>query len=45
MEKYGKTGIIKGKILKTYLEENIDYNFNDEKKAGLKLFLELMGKL
>jgi len=45
VEKYGKTGIITGKILKTYLEENIDYNFNDEKKAGLKLFLELMHEL
>ena len=45
VEKYGKTGIIKGEILRTYLVENIDYNFNDEKKAGLKLFLELMKKL
>jgi len=45
VEKFGKTGIIKGEILSTYLVENIDYNFNDEKKAGLKLFLELMGKL
>ena len=43
--KFGKTGNITGKILKTYLTENIDYDFNDEKKMGLKLFLELMGKL
>jgi chorismate dehydratase len=45
VKKFGKTGIITGKILKTYLTENIDYNFNDEKKMGLKLFLELMSKL
>ena len=45
VDKFGKSGIIKDKFLKTYLEENIDYNFNEEKKAGLKLFLQLMGKL
>ncbi|HEX7493174.1 MAG TPA: menaquinone biosynthesis protein [Bacteroidales bacterium] len=45
VEKFGKTGTIKGKFLMTYLEENIDYDFNEEKKAGLKLFLELMAKL
>jgi chorismate dehydratase len=45
VENFGKTGIIKGNVLKKYLEENIDYNFNDEKKAGLKLFLELLGEL
>ena len=45
VEKFGKTGTIKGETLKTYLIENIDYNFNDEKKKALKLFLELMGKL
>ena len=42
---FGNTGAITGKTLKTYLIENIDYNFNEEKKAGLKLFLELMGEL
>jgi len=45
VEKFGNTGTIKGEILKTYLVENIDYNFNDEKKKALKLFLELLGKL
>jgi len=45
VKKFGKTGTITGKILKTYLTENIDYDFNDEKKMGLKLFLELMSKL
>jgi hypothetical protein len=42
---FGKTGTITGKTLRTYLLENIDFNFNEEKKAGLKLFLELMGEL
>jgi chorismate dehydratase len=45
VEKMGKTGIITGDTLHTYLSENIDYNFNEDKKAGLKLFLELMGEL
>jgi chorismate dehydratase len=45
VEMFGNTGAITGKTLKTYLIENIDFNFNEEKKAGLKLFLELMGKL
>jgi chorismate dehydratase len=42
---FGKTGAITGKTLKTYLIENIDFSFNEEKKAGLKLFLELLRKL
>jgi chorismate dehydratase len=42
---FGNSGIITGNTLKNYLVENIDYNFNEEKEAGLKLFLELMGKL
>jgi chorismate dehydratase len=45
VEKYGKTGIITGDFLKKYLTENIDYDFNEEKKRGLKLFLELMQNL
>jgi len=45
VNKFGQTGTIPGEILRTYLNENIDFNFNDEKKTGLKLFLELMGKL
>ena len=45
VEKFGKTGIISGPVLKTYLTENIDFNFDEDKKKGLKLFLELMGKL
>jgi len=45
VEKFGKTGTITGNVLKRYLTENIDYDFNNEKKKGLKLFLELMSKL
>ena len=45
VEEFGKTGIITGKVLKKYLTENIDFDFNDEKKRGLKLFLKLMSKL
>jgi chorismate dehydratase len=45
VEKLGKTGIITGDTLRTYLTENIDYIFNEEKKAGLKLFLELMEEI
>jgi chorismate dehydratase len=45
VEKFGKTGTITGNVLKKYLTENIDYDFNEEKKKGLKLFLELMSKL
>jgi chorismate dehydratase len=43
--KFSSTGTITGDILHKYLTENIDYNLNEEKKKGLKLFLELMSKL
>ena len=36
VEKFGKTGTITGNVLKKYLTENIDYDFNDEKKKGLE---------
>jgi chorismate dehydratase len=45
VEKFGETGTITGIVLKNYLTENIDFNLDDEKKQGLKLFLELLGKL
>jgi len=45
VDKYGQTGTITGDTLRTYLLENIDFNFNEEKKAGLKLFLELMKEI
>lgn len=45
IKKFGKTGSITGDVLQKYLTENIDYDFNDEKKKGLDMFLELMKKL
>lgn len=45
VEKYGQTGVITGIVLKNYLVENIDYDFNEDKKKGLKLFLELLANL
>jgi chorismate dehydratase len=45
VEKYGKSGIITGETLKKYLTENIEYDFNDDKKKALELFLGLMGDL
>jgi chorismate dehydratase len=41
-KKYGRAGRIKEPELLKYLVENIDYNFNEEKKSGMKLFLELL---
>lgn len=45
VEKFGYSGTITGYELKTYLTDNIDYAFDDDKKKALKLFLELMGQL
>jgi chorismate dehydratase len=45
VDKFGQTGMITGVILKNYLTKNIDFHFDDNKKKGLKLFLELMSKL
>jgi chorismate dehydratase len=45
VEKYGKTGIIKGDDLKVYLTKNINFNLNDDKRKAIKLFLDLMKKL
>jgi chorismate dehydratase len=45
VKKFGRTGSITGNALKKYLTENIDFDFNDDKKKGLSLFLELMSKL
>lgn len=42
---FEKSGSLYGEDLKNYLTINIKYNFNNEMKKGLKLFLELMGKL
>jgi len=43
--KYGKSGTITGNDLKKYLTENIDFNFDNEKKQALELFLILISKL
>lgn len=43
--RFGKTGKIKGSDLKEYLTTNIDYQLNDDKRKGLKLFLELLKKI
>ncbi len=45
VKKFGNTGTITGVLLQKYLTENIDYKLNEEKKKGMKLFLELMSKL
>ena len=45
VEKFGQTGTITGIVLKNYLTQNIDFNFDENKKKGLKLFLDLMAKL
>jgi chorismate dehydratase len=45
VEKYGKSGIISGNNLKDYLTINIDYDFNEDKKKALALFLEYINKL
>lgn len=45
VEKYEKSGVIKGKDLKEYLTRNIDYDFNEDKKRALNLFLEYIKHL
>ena len=45
VERFGKSGSIKGNDLKEYLTVNIDYVFDEHKKEGLALFLELVSKL
>lgn len=42
VEYFKNTGTISGSSLQNYLTKNIDYDFNDDKKEGLKLFLKLM---
>jgi chorismate dehydratase len=42
VRKYGSDGTITGEILRKYLTENIDFDFNNEKKKGLSLFLDLV---
>ncbi|MCE5346660.1 MAG: menaquinone biosynthesis protein [Bacteroidales bacterium] len=45
VEKYGKTGTIRGEDLKIYLTENMNFDLNDDKRKAIKLFLDLMSKL
>ena len=45
VDKMGQTGIISGVVLKNYLTNNIDYNFDDEKKQGMNLFMGLLRTL
>jgi chorismate dehydratase len=45
VKKFGKSGAITGNDLKKYLTENIDFNFNNEKKKALKMFLKLLAQL
>jgi chorismate dehydratase len=42
---FGKTGVIREAELKDYLEKNIDYIFDNDKKKGMNLFLELLKQL
>lgn len=42
---YGKNSVIGEDGLKYYLENNIDYIFDNEKKKGMNLFLELLKQL
>ena len=42
VKKFGNSGIIRGADLKEYLEKNIDFRLNDEKRIGMDLFLKLL---
>lgn len=39
---FGKSSVIKEDDLRNYLKNNIDYNFDDDKKRGMNYFLELL---
>jgi chorismate dehydratase len=45
VKRFGGSGPIQGRDLKIYLTENIDFDFNDEKKKGRNLFFELLKQL
>jgi len=42
VKKFGSSGIIRGAELKEYLEKNIDYRLDEEKRIGMDLFLKLL---
>jgi chorismate dehydratase len=45
VERFGSSGTIRGTELKEYLETNIDFHLNQEKKQGMDLFLKLLKTL
>ena len=45
VEKYGKTGTIRGEDLRIYLTENMNFDLNEDKMKAIKLYLELLSKL
>lgn len=45
VEKYGKSGTIRGEDLMIYLTKNMNFDLNDDKRKAIKLFLDLMSKL
>ena len=45
VEKYGKTGIIRGEDLYIYLTKNMNFDLNNEKRKAISLFLEMMENL
>ena len=45
VEKYGKTGTIRGEDLYIYLTKNMNFDLNNEKRKAIDLFLEMMGRL
>jgi chorismate dehydratase len=45
VEKYGKTGTIRGEDLFIYLTKNMNFDLNNDKRKAIDLFLELMSKV
>jgi chorismate dehydratase len=45
VEKYGKTGTIRGNDLFIYLTKNMNFDLNDDKREAIKLYLDLLCKL
>jgi chorismate dehydratase len=45
VEKYGKSGTIRGEDLRIYLTQNMSFDLNDDKRNAIILFLDLMKKL
>jgi chorismate dehydratase len=45
VEKYGKTGTIRGEDLFIYLTKNMNFDLNNDKRKAIDMFLEMMSKL